>query len=144
MLDGALTSIPNERMASLDIENIGRRKFIRRQTNLRLAYDTPPEQIETALAIIEDILKDHEGMQAELPPRVFFDEFNTDSLNLLVSYWYHPPKRWESLAYDQQVNMEILRRFDAANIHLAPPNTTTRWVQDNGQVDTPPPLSGKA
>ena len=144
MLDGALTSIPNERMASLDIENIGRRKFIRRQTNLRLAYDTPPEKIETALAIIEDVLKDHEGMQPELPPRVFFDEFNTDSLNLFVSYWYHPPKRWQSLAYDQQVNMQIMRRFDAEGIRLAPPSSTTRWIQDNGQVDTPPPLSGKA
>ncbi len=139
MLGGALTSIPNERMASLDIENIGRRQFIRRQTNLRLAYDTPPDKIETALAIIEDVLKDHEGMQPELPPRVFFDEFNTDSLNLFVSYWYHPPKRWKSLAYDQQVNMQIMRRFDAEGIRLAPPSSMTRWIQENGQADTPLP-----
>jgi MscS family membrane protein len=43
MLDGALTSIPNERMASLDIENIGRRNFIRRQTNITITYATPRE-----------------------------------------------------------------------------------------------------
>ncbi len=144
MLEGALTSIPNERMASLDIENIGRRKFIRRQTSLRLAYDTPPDKIETALAIIEDVLKDHEGMQPEFPPRVFFDEFNTDSLNLFVSYWYHPPRRWKALAYDQQVNMQIMRRFEAEGIRLAPPSTTTRWIQENGQLDTSPPLGDKA
>jgi len=142
--DGALTSIPNERMASLNIENIGRRQFIRRQTNLRLAYDTPPDKIETALAIIEDVLKDHEGMQPELPPRVFFDEFNTDSLNLFISYWYHPPKRWQSLAYDQQVNMQIMRRFDAEGIHLALPSSTMRWIQENGQANTSPPLGDKA
>ena len=138
MLDGALTSIPNERMASLDIENIGRRQFIRRQTNLRLAYDTPPDKIEAALAIIQDVLKDHEGMQPELPPRVFFDEFNTDSLNLFVSYWYHPPKRWRSLAFDQRVNMQIMRRFDAEGIRLAPPSTTTRLIRENEQSKTPP------
>jgi len=137
MLEGALTSIPNERMASLDIENIGRRKFIRRQTNLRLAYDTQPNKIETALAIIKDVLKDHEGMQPELPPRVFFDEFNTDSLNLLVSYWYHPPRRWKALAYDQQVNLEILRRFDSEGIRLAPPSSTTRLVQDSAPLSAP-------
>ncbi|MGB5297539.1 MAG: mechanosensitive ion channel family protein [Thiogranum sp.] len=137
MLEGALTSIPNERMASLDIENIGRRKFIRRQTNLRLAYDTQPDKIETALAIINDVLKDHEGMQPELPPRVFFDEFNTDSLNLLVSYWYHPPRRWKALAYDQQVNLEILRRFDSQGIRLAPPTSTTRLVQDSAPLSAP-------
>jgi len=134
MLEGALTSIPNEKMASLDIENIGRRKFIRRQTNLRLAYDTPPDKVETALAIINDVLKDHEGMRPELPPRIFFDDFNTDSLNLLVSYWYHPPKRWKSLAYDQQVNLEILRRFESEGIRLAPPSSTTRLVQDSAPL----------
>ncbi len=137
MLEGALTSIPNEKMASLDIENIGRRKFIRRQTNLRLAYDTPPEKIETALAIIKDVLKDHEGMQPELPPRIFFDEFNSDSLNLRVFYWYHPPRRWKALAYDQQVNLEILRHFGAEDIHLAPPSSTTRLVQDSAPLNTP-------
>ena len=68
---------------------------------------------------------------------MFFGEFNTDSLNLFVSYWYHPPKRWKSMAYGQQVNMEIMRRFDAEGIRLAPPDTTTRWVQENGQADTP-------
>jgi MscS family membrane protein len=124
MLTGALTVIPNEKMANLDIENIGRRNFIRRQTSIRLAYDTPPQKIEQALAIIKGILHDHEGMRPELPPRVFFDEFNPDSLNLFVSYWYHPPKRWQSLQYDEQVNLEIVRRFAAEGIRLALPAST--------------------
>ncbi len=131
MLNGALTTIPNEKMASADIENIGRRQFIRRQTRLRLAYDTPPEKVERALEILRDILHDHQGMQPELPPRIFFDEFNPDSLNILVSYWYHPPKRWESLAFDEQVNMAIMRSFAAEGIRLVPPASTTRLVRDN-------------
>jgi MscS family membrane protein len=131
MLDGALTTIPNEKMASADIENIGRRRFIRRVMRLRLAYDTPAEKVERALQIVRDILHDHQGMQQELPPRVFFDEFNPDSLNILVSYWYHPPKRWESLAFDEQVNMAILRQFEAEGIRLVPPASTTRLVQDS-------------
>jgi MscS family membrane protein len=98
---------------------------------LRLAYDTPAEKVERALQIVRDILQDHQGMQQELPPRVFFDEFNPDSLNILVSYWYHPPKRWESLAFDEQVNMAILRQFEAEGIRLVPPASTTRLVQDS-------------
>jgi len=131
MLDGSLAAIPNEKMASIDIENIGRRKFIRRKTNFRLAYDTPADKVEAALAIIKDVLKDHEGMQAELPPQVYFDDFNPDSLNLMMTYWYHPPKRWRSLAYDERVNLEILRRFDAADIHLAPPSSSTRLTHES-------------
>jgi MscS family membrane protein len=133
MLDGAITSIPNERMASLDIENIGRRNFIRRKTNVTITYATPPEKIEKALDIIKDILHDHEGMRPELPPRVYFNEFNPDSLNIQVSYWYHPPKRWESLAFDERVNLEIVRRFAAEGIEFAFPTSTTYLTQEDGQ-----------
>ncbi len=134
MLDGALTAIPNEKMASLDIENIGRRKFIRRQTGLRLAYDTPAEKIEQALAIIRKLLKEHEGMQPELPPRVFFDEFNPDSLNIFISYWYHPPKRWQAMQFDERVNLEIMQQLDAAGIHLIPPASAMRVSLENSQL----------
>jgi MscS family membrane protein len=133
MLTGAQTSIPNERMARLDIENIGRRTFIRRTANIRLSYDTPVEKIERAVSIIKEILHDHEGMQEPLPPRVFFDEFNPDSLNIFVSYWYHPPKRWKALQFDEQVNLEIMRRFADEGIQLALPATRTYFSQQDGQ-----------
>ena len=131
LLDGSLTTIPNEKMASADVENIGRRNYIRRQARLRLAYDTPVEKVERALQIVRDILHDHQGMQPELPPRVFFDEFNPDSLSILVSYWYHPPKRWEALQFDEQVNMAIMRQFAAEGIRLVPPASITRLVQED-------------
>jgi MscS family membrane protein len=133
MLDGALTAIPNEKMANLDIENIGRRSFIRRQTNITITYGTPPEKIEKAIGIIKDVLQDHEGMRPELPPRVFFNEFNPDSLNILVFYWYHPPRSWESLAFDERVNLEIVRRFTAEGIKFAFPTSTTYLTQEDGQ-----------
>jgi MscS family membrane protein len=133
MLDGALTSIPNEKMANLDIENIGRRSFIRRQTNITLSYGTPPDKMEKAVDIIKDILQDHEGMRPELPPRVFFNEFNPDSLNIQLSYWYHPPKRWKSLAFDERVNLEIVRRFATEAIEFAFPTSTTYVTQKDGK-----------
>jgi len=133
MLDGALTSIPNEKMANLDIENIGRRSFIRRQTSITIAYATPPDKIEKAVSIIKDILDDHEGMRPELPPRVFFNEFNPGSLNIQVSYWYHPPKRWVSLAFDERVNLEIVRRFTTEGIEFAFPTSTTYVTQKDGK-----------
>jgi MscS family membrane protein len=120
-------------MASLDIENIGRRTFIRRQTNITLSYGTPPDKIEKAVDIIKDILQDHEGMRPELPPRVFFNEFNPDSLNIQLSYWYHPPKRWKSLAFDERVNLEIVQRFATEGIEFAFPTSTTYVTQKDGK-----------
>ncbi len=129
-LDGSLTTIPNEKMARLDVENIGERTFMRRVANLRLPIDTPPDRMDRALEILHEILDDHEGMIPELPPRIYFDEFNPDSLNIFVMYWFTPPRRWKFIEFNQRVNREILRRFAAEDIAFALPASTLRLVQD--------------
>lgn len=129
-LGGSLVTIPNEKMARMDIENIGERTFMRRVANIRIPIDTSPAKTERALAILHEILDEHEGMRPELPPRIFFSEFNPDSLNLYVSYWFHPPRRWQFFAFNQQVNLAILRRFADDGIAFAVPTSTTRLIRD--------------
>ena len=41
-LTGHQVTIPNEDAAKIDIENIGRRPYIRRLFNVTITYDTPP------------------------------------------------------------------------------------------------------
>jgi MscS family membrane protein len=130
LLTGHQTTIPNEEMARVDIENIGRRPHIRRLTNISITYDTPPEKIEKAVDIILKILDNHEGMDPEFPPRAYFNEFNPYSLNLLVLYWYHPADYWGFMAYGQQVNMQIMREFEKEGIKFAFPTSTTYLTQD--------------
>jgi MscS family membrane protein len=131
-MNGSLATIPNEKMARLDIENIGERTFMRRVANIRLPIDTPREKVERALEILAEILKDHKGMQPELPPRIFFSEFNPDSFNIYVSYWYHPPRRWQFFAFNEQVNLAILKRFSEEGIEFALPASTMRVTADAG------------
>ncbi len=140
-LDGHVTSMPNEVIASQDIENVSRRESIRRRTKLRIATDTPPEKVEEAVAIVRRILDNHEGMPEGQPPRVYFDEFNADSLSLVVCYWYAPPDYWQFLEFGQGVNLEIVRRFEAAGIELAPPTSRMTVVgggEVGGEMSAPP------
>jgi len=130
LLTGHQTAIPNEEMARTDIENIGRRPHIRRLTNIAIPYDTPVAKVENAVQIINEILKDHEGMDPELPPRVYFNEFNRDSLNIIILYWYHPPDYWGFLAFNQSVNTRIMKAFEAEGIRFALPATTNYLAQD--------------
>ncbi|MBI2825462.1 MAG: mechanosensitive ion channel family protein [Planctomycetia bacterium] len=132
--DGNLVTIPNADLASKPILNVGKRPNIRRSINLGLTYDTPPDKIERAIAILKQILDSHEGMRVELPPRVVFNEFQESSLNLSVTYWYHPPDYWAFAAFSEQVNLEILRRFDTEGIDLA---FATRSVVLSGDADRP-------
>ncbi len=133
LLTGHQTTIPNDEMARIDIENIGRRPHIRRLTNIAIRYDTPLEKIEKAVRIIADILENHEGMDPEFPPRVYFNEFNKDSLNIIMLCWYHPPAYWDFLAFNQRVNTQIMREFEKEGIKFALPSTRTYLTQDDGQ-----------
>lgn len=133
LLTGHRVSVPNKDMAELMIENISERPHIRRLTNIRLALDTPPDKAEKAVNIIKDVLKNHEGNKPDFPPRVYFNEFNDDSLNILVLYWYHPPNYWDYNALNQKVNLEIMKAFEEEGIKLAPP-TTAMMIRGHGET----------
>jgi MscS family membrane protein len=125
LLTDHVVAIPNETMARCDIENIGRRGRIRRLTDIRLPLDTPAEKADRAVEIIRNILQDHEGMDPEFPPRVYLREFNPDSLNVRIWYWYHPPDYWSYMAFSEKLNLRIKRELEAAGIAFALPATTT-------------------
>jgi MscS family membrane protein len=133
LLTGHQTTIPNEEMAKIDIENIGQRPHIRRLANIGITYDTPPEKIEKAVEIILKILDNHEGMDPELPPRAYFSEYNPYSLNILVLYWYHPADYWGYMEFSQGVNLKIAREFHKEGIKFAFPTSTTYLSQDEGK-----------
>jgi MscS family membrane protein len=82
-------------------------------------------------------------MPADNPPRVYFQEFNPDSLSLVVYYWYEPPDYWAFSEFSERVNLEIIRRFAEASIQLAPPTSKMHIADESGQaLDLP--VQGKA
>lgn len=129
-LDGHLVIVPNGEMALKTIQNIGKRPYIRRLTNITITYDTPPGKIDKALEILRELLDNHEGYQEDFPPRVFFNEFNVYSLNILVIYWYHPPSYWDFMAFNERFNKEVFRRFNEEGIDFAFPTQTAYLAGD--------------
>lgn len=129
-LDGHLLTVPNGNLANNTIHNIGKREYIRRVFDVTITYDTPPEKIDLAIHILKEILDHHEGMNEELPPRVFFDALNADSLNLKCFYWFHPPDFWEYMKFTEWVNREIIKRFNQEGIDFAFPTQTLHLAGD--------------
>jgi MscS family membrane protein len=129
-LDGHLVTVPNGQLANKTIQNIGKRPYIKRTVNLTVTYDTPPEKIDRAMEIVKQLLDNHEGMREDLPPRVFFNELNADSLNIMVIYWYHPPKFWDYMAFTERFNKEVFRQFNEEGIDFAFPTQTLYLAGD--------------
>jgi MscS family membrane protein len=119
--DGSQVSVPNKVLVEAKIENLGRKPHLRRVLNVGVARGTPTDKVQRAVAVLKEILKNHRGMMSEFPPRVYFTELKDSALNLQAVVWFHPADYWEFQRWNEEVNLEILRRFGAEGIELALP-----------------------
>lgn len=143
-LEGHVVSIPNDEVCNTDLENISKRPSIKRKFSVTITYDTSPKKIKLAMDIIRQLLsvdEDNGKSEEELghppsscvnqdpknPPRVFFDELNADSLNLLVIYYFAPPNYYNSLEFATWFNSELIERFNKAKIDFAFPTQTIEY-----------------
>lgn len=138
LLNGHQASIPNEEMAKTDIENVGRRPFIRRVSEIPLQIGIASAKAQKAVEIVQELLNNHEGFNPDFPPRVWLNDFERDHLELKMIYWYHPPDYWEYTAHADRVNREILDAFEAEGITIALPAFTTQVEDQSGSPVVPP------
>ena len=131
--DGDLVTIPNGELANKPILNSGKRPSLRRAFQLVVRRDTRPEQLDEALTILKDILREHEGSSPNNPAQVQFVDFKDGGYILTVTYWYHAAGG-SFAAFNERVNLEIVRRFHAAGIELASANETPVVVNSEGKV----------
>jgi MscS family membrane protein len=135
---GHLVTIPNASITSEPVENPARRPYIRRILNVTITYDTPREKIEEAVQIIRNLF-DEDGLREPMhpvigkdafPPRAYFNDYNADSLNIFVIYWYAPPAWWDYLDHAQRFNLRLYEEFERAGIDFAFPTRTLYLAGD--------------
>jgi len=140
-LDGHLITIPNGNIINGAVTNIGVRPYIRRVLNVTVTYDTPPEKMQQAIDILREICQ-QEGIRENIhdpdepdnpdryPPRIYFNDFNAASLNIIVYYWFRPGEWWPYMEHANRFNHELLRRFNEAGIEFAFPTQTLYLAGD--------------
>ena len=131
-LEGHLVIVPNSVVANSIVENVGKRPFIRRTSNITITYDSGHTKAKRAVEIIKDILSrvPEVNTDPEKPPRVYFSDFNDWSLNIYVSYWVAPAEYWLYHEVNQRVNLEMMKRFKAEKIEFAFPTQTLYVKKD--------------
>ncbi len=92
-LQGHLVTVPNSVIVNSAVENIGRRPYIRRKSNITITYDSGQRGAERAVQIIKEVLSNVPEINTDprCPPRVYFSDFNDWSLNIYMIYWVKPP-----------------------------------------------------
>ncbi len=128
--DGTVWNLPNRVVADSTIENISQRKNIKCAFTLGLVYDTTPEQMRQAMGILQELLGSYPGFdQEKTPPRISFSGFNSSSLDISVIVWFNTRDYFEFQRMRQEINLEILERFNAAGLSFAYPSVTNYIVE---------------
>jgi len=131
-LQGHLVTVPNSMVANSIVENVGRREFIRRTSNITITYGCGHTKAKRAVEIIKEVLANvpEANTDPQKPPRVYFSDFNDWSLNIYMSYWVKPPDYWLYHEVNERVNLEIMKRFEAEQIEFAFPSQTLYLKKD--------------
>ena len=89
-------------------------------SNLGLTYDTKPEQMQQALALLKEIAAGNQG--AEKDVLVAFNAFGDSAMNILFIYYIR--KSADILGTQTEMNMKILEEFTKAGLDFAFPTQT--------------------
>ena len=134
-LDGHLVSIPNSMVVDSAVENLATRPFIRRVADIAIAAQAGCGKAARAVEVIKDILAAIHEVNAipDQPPRAYLGDFKDGALHIVVIYVVRPADVWLFYEINEQVNLEILRRFEGEGIALAFP-TQTAYVKKESQA----------
>ncbi len=128
LFDGTLVSVPNSDIVNTSVQNFSVRPFLRRFLTIGITYDVGVEKMRDAVNIVRGILESDEFRGPvrnpenpnDYPPRVYFNDFAADSLNITIYYYYRPVSDyWGFIDYNQRFNLKLMEEFEKAGIEFA-------------------------
>jgi len=120
-LEKRVVTIPNFKLVEASVENISEEPLRRVLLKLGLTYNTSPEKMNEAMAILKDMPNRVENVETK-DIMVAFTDF-TD-FSLVITFVYFIRKDADVMETPTQVNSEVLRSFNEAELQFAFPTHT--------------------
>ncbi len=118
-----LVNVPNSSLANMVIDNIDAMPRRRVKMRIGITYSTTAAQMEQAVAGIEEILRQHPGVDQEFS-LVKFDEFEESSLSIFLYYFTQSTNWSEYLQVRQEVNLQMMALLESLQLEFAFPTRT--------------------
>jgi len=119
----SLVILPNSRLITASIDNMGKRRYRRMKCLLALTYDTPPEKIEAFCEGIRELVRQHPYMRKDYY-HVYFNNMGSASLDILVYVFWETPNWGTELRERQRFLLDILRLAQSLEVEFAYPTQT--------------------
>jgi len=131
-LAGRVVTIPNAKFTDGIVENVSSEPTRKVVLNLGLTYDTPHEKMELAMKILQDINDSNPHVREN--PIISFNAFGDFSLGILFIYYILAGE--DILGVQSEMNLEILKQFNANGLEFAfPTQTIFAEVNNNGNIN---------
>jgi len=129
--DGTLVTFPNSLVANAKIENMTARPTRRTHFTIGVTYDTSYEKLQKGVEILRDVMSAHSGTHG---CRAYFNSYGDFSLNIMAQHWSKHMDDYEAhLKCLEDINFEILKRFEEEGIEFAFP-TQTLYVKSEDKT----------
>jgi MscS family membrane protein len=122
--EGTLIVVPNSSIATTPVQNIAVRSFIKRTFTINLRNDTPADKVNEAVKLIQNLL-DEKAAQLSAPAghQVVFRNFSDWAFMIEIGYSFiNSTDLVAGADFDHNINIEILKKLEAAGIKLAVPH----------------------
>ena len=130
-LERSVVHIPNGALANEKIENLSLRDKILYRSNIRLRYETTPDQLRCILVEIRQMLYAHPKVDEEAA-RVRFIEFGDSSMKIEIYAYVTTTVYSEYLEVREDLNLRIMDIVTEAGAQLAIPANVTYITREHG------------
>lgn len=120
-LSGEQIVFPNGDLVKSRIRNYGRMLERRIVFGFGIEYNLPSDKVERAAQIVAEIVRSVEGVRFD---RAHFKSYGAYSLDYEVVYYVLSPEYVIYMNKQQEINLELYRRFEAEGIPFAFPTRT--------------------
>jgi len=129
-IDQAVVAVPNSMMASSAILNWSRLSKRKVELTLGVSYRTRPDQMETLLASLREMLKAHNKVDPNSVV-VFFVGFGQSALNILVRCYLNIADWGEFSTEQERILLDIMRQVESLDLQIAYP-TQSIYIETMG------------
>ncbi|PWL27699.1 MAG: mechanosensitive ion channel family protein [Fluviicola sp. XM-24bin1] len=119
-LEGRLITVPNGQFSDNPVENVTLEPTRKISNTLGLTYDTTPEQMERAMEILREIIEKNDKVTNA--PLISFTTWGDFAMGIFCVYYIKSDDY--ILSAQSEINLEILRRFNAEGLEFAFPTQT--------------------
>jgi MscS family membrane protein len=123
--ENSLVSLPNSKIISSHVDNLGARRQLRTRIILQIAYNTPPASIEALCTGLRELLHSHPRTKKD-SVAVYLHEFNPSGLGVLIQFYLVLAEWREEQRHREELFLAFLRLLELLRIEVAPQSLPMR------------------